>query len=91
MGRLLAAKHLRGIEMKTFNSLAAFNSIRQVNRFFRHEDESNLWPINGKFNVTERAIRQLRKLRRDCPMDVTEYAQALDSQISQIVNNERNW
>ena len=32
-------------------------SIREINRHFRNEDESDKWPICGKFNVTERAIR----------------------------------
>lgn len=66
-------------------------TIRKVNNYFRGTDTSELYPINGKFNVTERAIRQLRKIRKECPMSVTEYAYALNSQISQIVNDERNW
>jgi len=30
--------------------------IRAVNQEFRSKDESYLWPISGRFNVTERAI-----------------------------------
>ena len=68
-------------------------TIRQINRHFRNEDESDKWPICGKFNVTERAIRQLRKLRRE-GLEIhegLEYYLALESEISRIVNDERNW
>jgi hypothetical protein len=68
-------------------------SIREINRYFRNEDESDKWPICGKFNVTERAIRKLRELRRK-GMDINEgleYYLALESEISDIVNNEKNW
>lgn len=40
-------------------------SVRQINAYFRKHDDSHLWPICGRFNVTERAIRRLRRLRRD--------------------------
>ena len=63
-------------------------SIRQINRLFRAGDESHKWPVCGRFNVTERAIRRLRKLRRQ-GLELnsgTEYADALDQEISQIVN-----
>lgn len=65
-----------------------FENIRQVNRYFRSTDESHKWPICGKFNATERAIRRLRKQRKEglC-LDVTEYAYALDAEISYIVNH----
>ena len=64
-------------------------SIRQANRLFRLIDESHLWPICNKFNVTERAIRRLRKARRN-GLEVNsglEYIHALDREISSIVNN----
>lgn len=63
-------------------------SIRQINKVFRDNDESHLWPISGKFNATERAIRRLR------PFGLyggIEYANCLDDEISRIVNDERNW
>ena len=68
-------------------------SIREINRHFRNEDESDKWPILGKFNVTERAIRKLREYRRQ-GMEINEgleYYLALEAEISDIVNDERNW
>lgn len=60
-------------------------TIRQINKEFRAKDDSHLWPILGKFNATERAIRQARKF------DTDEYEELLDELISKIVNDERNW
>ena len=60
-------------------------TIRQINAYFRANDESHKWPICDAFNVTERAIRRLRKIRA-CTGKV-EYFKALDAEISKIVNN----
>lgn len=64
-------------------------SIRKINALFRADDDSNKWPICGRFNATERAIRKLRTLRREglevCPG--LEYYLALDNLISEIVNS----
>lgn len=68
-------------------------SIREINRHFRNEDESDKWPICGKFNVTERAIRKVRRLRRE-GLEVNEgleYYLFLESVIRNIVNDEQNW
>jgi len=63
-------------------------NIAAINRLFRRQDESHLWPINGRFDATERAIRRVRRLARDgaCIEPGLEYALALDSEISAIVN-----
>ena len=68
-------------------------SIREINRHFRNEDDSDKWPICGKFNVTERAIRKLREYRRQGMIinEGLEYYLALEAEISDIVNDERNW
>jgi hypothetical protein len=68
-------------------------SIREINRHFRNEDESDKWPICGKFNVTERAIRKLRDYRRQGMIinEGLEYYLALEAEISDIVNDEKNW
>ena len=68
-------------------------SIREINRHFRNEDESDKWPICGKFNVTERAIRKLREYRRQGMIinEGLEYYLSLEAEISDIVNDERNW
>lgn len=60
-------------------------TIRQINAYFRANDESHKWPICNKFDVTERAIRRLRKTGI-CPHGGMEYFAALDAEISTIVN-----
>ena len=65
-------------------------TISQVKALFRKHDESNLFPICGRFNVTERAIRRLNRaiksgLTFECGYD---YALALDEEITNIVNAE---
>lgn len=58
---------------------------RQINYIFRQHDESHLWPINGKFNATERAIRRLRLNAPDIRGGI-EYYYALEREIGDIVN-----
>lgn len=64
-------------------------SIRQLNRLARRQDQSNLYPVFNRFNVTERAIRRLQRKRRQGLElhEGLEYALALDEEISQIVND----
>lgn len=57
-----------------------------INNAFRAEDESHKWPINGKFDATERAIRRLRRIGYD--MQGLEYCYALDAEITRIVVKE---
>lgn len=61
-----------------------------INRLFREQDESHLYPINGRFNVTDAAIRRLQRLQREGLVieDGLEYALDLDAEISRIVNGE---
>ena len=65
-------------------------NIAAINALFRRQDESHLWPINGRFDVTERAIRRLRRLAREGAAiePGLEYALALDAEISAIVNGD---
>jgi len=68
------------------NSLA---NIRAINKAYRAQDDSRLWPVNNRFNVTERAIRQARKLQRESgAVYGLEYCYMLDSLISKIINSE---
>lgn len=63
-------------------------SVRQINAYFRKNDDSHLWPICGRFNATERAIRRVRRLRRQ-GLEVhpeLEYYLTLDRELSEIVN-----
>lgn len=65
-------------------------TIRQINRLFRQHDDSHKWPICGRFNATERAIRRLRRLcaRGLVLSEGDEYAAALDNEIAAVVNAE---
>lgn len=60
-------------------------STRTINAYFRANDESHKWPICNKFDVTERAIRRLRKLQMY--NGGLEYFLALENEISSIVNS----
>jgi hypothetical protein len=65
---------------------------RQINKEFREIDESNLWPIRGRFNVTERAIRKARQLMA-CNGEFSSpyhYRAVLEAFMSEIVNNPKN-
>lgn len=66
------------------------SSRRTINKWFREQDESGKWPICGRFNATERAIRIVRKFARVGGYDLQglEYALALEAEISRIVNKE---
>lgn len=65
-------------------------SIREINAYFRKNDDSNLWPICGRFNATERAIRRVRKFKREYGgLSNLEYYLSVDKEISNIVNDPR--
>ena len=58
-----------------------------INKAFRAADESHLWPINNRFDATERAIRAVRRFMRDAGELVgLEYAYTLEAELSRIVN-----
>lgn len=57
----------------------------EINRLFTLQDESHKWPICGSYCVTEKAIRIVRRENSD--MYGLEYALALDSVISSLVNS----
>ena len=63
-------------------------SKRAINKHFRTTDDSKLWPICGKFNATERAIRRVRRFQAQTgtPIEGLEYWLALESELSNIVN-----
>ena len=65
-------------------------NIAAINKLFRSQDDSHLWPINGAFNATERAIRRVRRAMSE-GLDIAgglEYALAVESEISDIVNSQ---
>ena len=76
-----------------YNTDVTDMTVRQINKLFRDNDESGLWPVRGRYNVTERAIRRVRRdvLPHTGPTGGIEYAETLSNTISEIVNNPRNW
>lgn len=67
-------------------------NIRAINKLYRTQDESHLWPIRGRFNVTERAIRKAREFQRHSESVYgLEYCYLLETIMSEIVNNPSNW
>ena len=70
--------------MKTKLEQIENGSMRQINSYFRANDTSHQWPIHNKFDVTERAVRRLRKTQMY--NGGLEYFMALDAEISRIVN-----
>lgn len=71
------AEHLEGLAER-----------RAINKAYRAQDESHLWPIRGRFNVTDRAIRQVNALERaNGAISGLEYCYVLESAMSAIVNN----
>ena len=71
----------------------SYEERRAINRLFRDQDESDKWPISGKFNATERAIRQYRFFANQTGnhLDNYEYCLFIEEAISRIVNDKRNW
>jgi len=63
---------------------------RAVNQHFRAQDESHLYPISGRFNATERAIRKVRREFAECGMrcEGFEYALAIDCALDRIISEE---
>jgi len=60
-------------------------NIRAINKLFRAQDDSYLWPICDQFNATNRAIRRIRK--QGYALAGLEYCLAIETEISEIVNN----
>lgn len=84
-----ATQHAKGLLLRSLQPLSRV-AVVAVNRAFRESDESHKWPINGRFNATERAIRRVRHYRSHGWVinTVAEYMAALKTEISYIVNNE---
>ncbi len=63
-------------------------NLRLVNRVMRGLDRSDKWPVCGRFNVTERAIRAMRRngWLAYCAT-VQDYVTQVDSLISSYVDD----
>jgi hypothetical protein len=64
---------------------------KRINKDYRAQDESRLYPVLGRFNVTERAIRRVQTFMRESGYDIQglEYCYAIDAEISRIVNDPK--
>lgn len=76
-------------DRKTLHITDSKENITAINKIFRQYDESFLWPINGRFCATERAIKTAQKFNRETGSDMAglEYCLFLESEISRIVNS----
>jgi hypothetical protein len=73
---------------KACEDLNEVANIRAINKIYRDQDESHLFPIRGRFNATERAIRKARVYQRDAGgVYGLEYCYLLETIISDIVNH----
>jgi hypothetical protein len=59
-------------------------SKRAIESIFHKQDESHLFPVYGRFNVTNRAIGRLK--RQGQRLRGLEYYLALEQELSSIVN-----
>ena len=73
---------------KTTNELTGRANTIAINRLYRAQDESHLWPLRNRFDATERAIRRARNIMLDCGHDCEglQYALTIDAELSTIVN-----
>lgn len=63
-------------------------SRNKVNRILRLLDESGKFPIHGRFNATNRAIRRLNQYERsNGVMGLYEYLAVFENEVRNIVNN----
>lgn len=72
---------------KRVRDMKPLEARRAIYRIYREQDTSHLWPVSGRFNVTERAIRRLRSFERDSgKLDPREICEWLERDMSLIVN-----
>ena len=65
----------------------ALGQRRIINRIFRNQDQSQLWPVNSRFSIVDRAIRRINKIERsNGAFSNLEYALAIETEESKIVN-----
>lgn len=65
--------------------------MKKINKQFRERDESHLWPICGSFNATDRAIKRLARQLKMHGIPFDDYTAALEQEISNIINDSKNW
>lgn len=73
---------------KATNDCNGRSNIIMINKLYRKQDESHKWPVNGHFNLTERAINRACEFRKTIPCYGLEYCYLLETIMSDIVNTE---
>jgi len=78
---------------KYADDLEGKENTKAIKKMFMDQDESHLWPIRGRFNVTKRAFGRAATFCRETGQDMVglEYAMLVDSIISQIVNDPKTF
>lgn len=66
---------------------ATRENIIAANRAMRALDDSSSWPIRSRFNVTERAIRSVRRDGDAYAYGLDSYVRAVNERIGNIVND----
>ena len=67
--------------------LEGIANIKAINRLYRQQDESHLYPVCRRFDATDRAIRQARTFQRsNGAVYGLEYSLLLDGLLSRIVS-----
>lgn len=63
--------------------------VEAMKAIFLEKDDSSLYPINGRFNATERAFNNIALLEEaNGPLYGLEFALSVEHEISEIVNAE---
>jgi hypothetical protein len=89
---ILTAEEITAIAEKKTEHTDSYQAIRrQINKLFRSQDNSKLFPVNGRFNVTERAIQRARgyESQSGIAMEPLEYALFIEDTQSKIVNDNK--
>jgi hypothetical protein len=72
-----------GLSVYGHGSLST-TAVKIINKVYRAADESHLWPVSGRFNATERAIKRVRI--NGYQESAAEYIAAMDAELTSIVN-----
>jgi hypothetical protein len=86
MASIETALKAQGIDLL---ALVSPSSIRTINKIMRSIDDSHLYPINGHFNATDRAIRWFSRtyFPANGPCSNIEYALGLELKVTEYVND----
>lgn len=86
-GEQLLPERVKSVRAHIFK-LKIMKTRRQIFKEVRTRDDSNLWPVSGRFNLADRAIRRLYKFENQYGerLDGLELELWLENEMTQIVN-----